>query len=110
MADGELDPIAIPIEREIIEVIARPLEHGEGHRAGNDRKERELHALLDTISPAASLALSRRLARSMHGDALVDAVARLTVERRARLLARLQRQRAIAVTLAQRPSRPRFPL
>lgn len=96
---------AVPIEQEIIAVIVKPIAPDEGHRAGNDRKERELSALFDRISPAVSLALSQRLARATAGDVLVAAFGRLVVERRMRLLAKLQRQRAIAVTQAQRTHR-----
>ena len=94
--------VAIPIEEEVIRVITTPIAAGERHREGNDRKERELAALLDTLSPLQNLTLDRRLANRAAGDALVAAFDRLAVERRLRLLSHLARRRTIAVTLARR--------
>jgi hypothetical protein len=79
---------AIPIEREILDVLARPIDPHETHRVGNDRKERELLALLATLSPVEALSLSRRIACARRDDALVCAfVERLPAERRARVIA-----------------------
>jgi hypothetical protein len=78
---------AIPIEREILELLARPTDPRETHRVGNDRKERELFALLDTLSAVEALSLTRRLACARKDDALVVAfVERLSPDRRARVI------------------------
>ena len=81
-------PATIAIEGQIAELLARPVDASEGHRIGNDRKERELLALLDTLTPVEALSLSRRLAVARRDDALVAAFAeRLSPERRARVTA-----------------------
>jgi len=96
------DAVAIPIEAAIIEAIVRPIEPGEMHRAGNDRKERELLALLDTLTPVQALALRRRLANGRAGDPMVAAFARLIAERRNRVLAFLDDARRRAARRATR--------
>lgn len=86
-------PVAIPIEAALIATIERPLHPTELHRVGNDRKERELAALLETLTPVQSLALSTRLSAGIASDPLVIAFGRLIVERRNRLVAFLERRR-----------------
>ena len=95
-------PIAIPTEHDLIEVIMSPVAPGERHREGNDRKERELAALLDKLTPTQSLALGKRLENAAAADPLVAAFDRLLPQRRVRLLQYLARRRTVAVTLAQR--------
>jgi hypothetical protein len=89
-------PIAIPIERELIAAIEQPLRLGETHRVGNDRKEREIAALFEHLTPVQSLALSRRLTAGSASDPIVAAFSRLVVERKTRLVAYLARRRVIA--------------
>jgi hypothetical protein len=86
-------PVALPIEAQLIATIEQPLRSGEMHRPGNDRKEREIAALLDTLTPVQSLALCTRLAAGTASDPLVIAFGRLLVERRNRLIAFLERRR-----------------
>lgn len=86
-------PVAIPVEAQLIAAIEQPLRAGEVHRVGNDRKEREIAGLLDTLTPVQSLALCTRLAAGTASDPLVIAFGRLLVERRNRLIAFLERRR-----------------
>lgn len=86
-------PVVIPIEAALIATIERPLHATELHRVGNDRKEREIAALLETLTPVQSLALSTRLSAGIASDPLVVAFGRLIVERRNRLVAFLERRR-----------------
>jgi len=90
-------PIAIPIEKQIIDTIAQPLRSGENHRTGNDRKELEIAALLEQLTPAQSLALGTRLSNAQPSDPIVVAFERLVVERRIRLVAYLARRRSRSV-------------
>lgn len=73
----------------IVDVINCPLRADEGHRDGNDRKERELRALLRELTPADALSVRRRLNAGRTDDELVIAFQRFTADRRARLLAML---------------------
>jgi hypothetical protein len=84
--------IAIPIEQQIIDTILQP--SSETHHDANRRKELELAALFETLSPAESLTLQRRLSNPRSGDAVASAFLRLIAERRNRLLAFLARRRA----------------
>lgn len=77
----------IPIEGEILGVIVQPLEAGETHRGHNDRKERELLAVLDRLTPIEALTLHRRLISPHPQDPLVQAFGRLVVDRRNRVIA-----------------------
>jgi len=101
-ASSKTAPVTIPFEQAMVEVIVTPIAPGEQHREGNVRKERQLAALLEKLTPAQSLALTRRLDNAIASDPLVVAFDRLVPERRVRLLAYLARRRTIAVTLAQR--------
>ncbi len=94
-------PVTISIEHQIAALIVRPIEPGEGHRTGNDRKERELLMLLETLTAVEALTLRRRLACSRPDDALAMAFGRLVVERRTRVLAFLDDTRR-GIALRQR--------
>ena len=85
--------VAIPIEPQLIDLIAAPLHRDENFRTGNDRREHEIAALLAQLTPVQSLALSKRLAVNAANDPLVTAFGRLLVERRNRLVAFLDRRR-----------------
>ncbi len=74
--------VTLPIEADIIALFTKPIDALETHRAGNDRKERELYALLDRLSDLESHALRRRLAAARSNDELVAAFARLSIDRR----------------------------
>ncbi len=93
VATAKAAPAALPIEAQLITAIEQPLRSGEMHRVGNDRKEREIAALLDTLTPVQSLSLCTRLAAGTASDPLVIAFGRLLVERRNRLVAFLERRR-----------------
>jgi len=71
----------------IVAVIMRPLRADEGHRDGNDNKERELRAVFRQLTASEALLVRRRLASERANDELVAAFKRMTVERRTRLLA-----------------------
>lgn len=92
-AAAKAAPVELPIEAQLIAAIEQPLRSGEMHRVGNDRKEREIAALLDTLTPVQSLTLCTRLAAGTASDPLVIAFGRLLVERRNRLIAFLERRR-----------------
>lgn len=80
-------PAIVPNESAIIDAIVRPIGAGEGHLEGNARKERELMALFDALTPVQALAVRRRLAAASSDDALATAFGRLVIERRGRLIA-----------------------
>ena len=76
----------------MVEVLERPtpgLLPSEAFR----RKEHELGALFTALSPADSVELERRLSVSSSDDVLASRFARLTSERRARLIAFLRHAR-----------------
>jgi hypothetical protein len=86
-------------EREIVEVIIRPIDPNDGHRVGNDKKEQALMALFAAMSVLEAMELQRRLRVGRADDAVAVAFGRLVVERRQRLLAFLgdaRRRAAIA--------------
>ena len=70
----------------LIAILDAPLASGESALAGFQRKEHELGTLIATLSATACHALHERLATPQHGDELAHKFARLTVERRTRLL------------------------
>jgi len=86
-------PVTIPVEQQIIDAIIAPLHRNETSRVGHDRKEREIAALLATLTPVQSLALNKRLAINAPTDPLATAFSRMLVERRNRLVTFLQRLR-----------------
>jgi hypothetical protein len=82
-----------------------PLRPGETALVGFARKEHELRVAFAALSPLASRALCTRLEACRPDDALALAFARLTVERRVRLLTYLgsaRRREALAATSAAR--------
>lgn len=68
-------------------ILVAPLAPGETALHGFARKEHELRAIFAALAPCDALALHRRLANPVPGDALAGAFGRLVVERRHRLLA-----------------------
>ncbi len=71
----------------IIAVLTRPLRPDEGHRVGNDNRERELVRLLAALTPVETYHLRRRLDADRADDAVVVAFRRLLGERRQRVRA-----------------------
>jgi hypothetical protein len=86
-------PAAIGIEAELVELLHQPIESHETHRAGYDRKERELYALLDRLTDIEAHALRQRLQVARPNDALVQAFVRLSIERRPRVFAFIENTR-----------------
>ncbi|MFT3692116.1 MAG: hypothetical protein QM831_03180 [Kofleriaceae bacterium] len=90
-ADDEL-PIQLawkPVseEAQIIAVLDAPRAEGEQFEVAFRRKEHELGALFAALSASDSLELQRRVGLKLAGDALAERFARLTNERRLRLIA-----------------------
>lgn len=77
----------IAIEAELVALIERPINSAETHRAGNDRKERELCALLDRLSDLEAHTLRQRLSAARGSDPLVASSRRISADRRARIVA-----------------------
>ena len=80
-------------------ILDAPLTTGETAFIGFARKEHELGALIATLSVLECRALHKRLSNPQHGDELAHKFARLTLERRCRLLAFLadaRRREALA--------------
>jgi hypothetical protein len=71
----------------IVATIRRPIADGEGHKIGNDNKERELRAIFELLTPIEAFALRGRVAADRATDELVVAFKRLTIDRRTRLIA-----------------------
>ena len=69
------------------ELIEQPIDPTETHRAGNDRKERDLYTLLDRLSDLEAHAVRRRLSAARANDPLVLALARISIDRRVRVIA-----------------------
>ena len=83
----------------LLAILDAPLLAGETAAAGFTRKERELAAAFAQLSVLAARGLHMRLANPRQGDALAEKFARLTIERRTRLLdflADARRRAAIA--------------
>jgi hypothetical protein len=74
------------IDARLIAVLDTPLGLGETAHAGYARKEHALGAILASLSVLESRALHLRLSNVRAGDELAAKFARLTVERRIRLL------------------------
>ena len=70
----------------LIAILDAPLAIGETALIGYARKERELIAVLTTLSVLESRALHLRLSTPRHADELANKFARLTIERRTRVL------------------------
>jgi len=97
-------PTAAPrpetLDARLIEILDAPLAIGETTLNGFARKETELGTLLATLSVLEARAMQARLANPKRGDELANKFARLTYERRARLIAFLadvRRREAIAM-------------
>jgi hypothetical protein len=85
----------------LIAILDAPLGTGETAYAGFHRKEHELGAMFASLSVLACRALHIRLANPKHGDELANKFARLTIERRSRLLnflADARRREALAAS------------
>jgi hypothetical protein len=85
----------------LIAILDAPLATGETALAGFARKEHELGGLIATLSVLECRALHKRLSNPQHGDELANKFARLTLERRCRLLAFLadaRRREALAAS------------
>lgn len=93
-------PVAPTIDGRLIAILDAPLAPGETAMTGFQRKEAELGAVFATLSVLESRALHARLVAPKPGDELAHKFARLTVERRARLMAFLadcRRREALAM-------------
>jgi hypothetical protein len=71
----------------LIAILDAPIGTTETAFAGFARKEHELGATFGTLSVVECRLLHKRLANPQHGDELANKFARLTMERRVRLLA-----------------------
>jgi hypothetical protein len=81
-------PVTVPHpEAPMLAILMAPLAPGEPAFAGFQRKEGELRAAFAALSIIDAYHLRQRLANPRAGDALAEAFARLTDERRGRLLA-----------------------
>ncbi|MBA3457763.1 MAG: hypothetical protein H0T42_32070 [Deltaproteobacteria bacterium] len=83
----------------LIAILDAPLAPSETALTGFARKEHELGALVATLSVFECRALHKRLSNPQHGDELAHKLARLTLERRCRLLSFLadaRRREALA--------------
>lgn len=92
-------PYHDPIDALLIAILEAPLGAGASTQACFVRKERELAEIFATLGGAASLAMQSRLTRCSPGDELAAKFARLTSDRRARLvhyLADVTRREALA--------------
>ena len=91
------------VDAALLAVLEAALAPGETVHAGFQRKEAELRAAFASLSVLESRALHARLAHPRSGDALAAAFARLTIERRMRLLAFIaDARRREAVAFARR--------
>jgi hypothetical protein len=70
----------------LLAILDAPLHTGETAAAGFARKERELAAVFAQLPVLAARGLHMRLANPRRDDQLADKFARLTIERRTRLL------------------------
>ena len=86
-------------DAELLAILDAPLHPGETAQLGFLRKEHELGAIFVKLSVLEARALQTRLANPKQGDELANKFARLTIERRQRLisfLADARRREAIA--------------
>ena len=72
-------------EPALLEILRRPVAPGQA-RDGHAQKEREIGELFARLNVADAMALHKRLTCAPHGDAVVEAFARLIEERRVRLI------------------------
>jgi hypothetical protein len=92
-------PRADTPDGKLIAIIDAPLLPGETAMFGFQRKERELLAAINVLTVNESRLLHARLSNPKEGDELANKFARLTVERRARVLSFLadaRRREAVA--------------
>ncbi len=73
-------------DAKLIAILDAPVALGESAHAGFQRKEHDLGALMGTLSALECRALHKRLDHPQRGDELANKFARLTIERRIRLL------------------------
>lgn len=88
------------IDARLIAILDAPLGIGETAAGGFARKEHELGAIFASLSVLEARAIQARLANVKPGDELANKFARLTCERRGRLinfLADARRREALAV-------------
>ncbi len=88
------------VDARLIAILDAPLGTGETAAVGFARKEHELGAMFAELSVLEARALQARLANAKRGDELANKFARLTCERRGRLinfLADARRREALAV-------------
>jgi hypothetical protein len=91
------------VDGQLIEILDAPLAPGETAAIGYRRKEEAIAAVLATLTALESRALLARLTAARPGDRLVEKLARLTLERRHRLLSFLaDARRREAIRLARR--------
>jgi hypothetical protein len=81
-----LPPPVPALDAQLAAILDAPLALGETAAVGFARKERELGTVFAELSPLAARALHLRLEHPTPGDALAAKFARLTIERRHRLL------------------------
>ncbi|MEJ7597106.1 MAG: hypothetical protein WKG01_04280 [Kofleriaceae bacterium] len=87
MIAPRLQPAHEPsIDPELLAILDAPLFPGETTFAGFARKEAAIGAACAQLAVSAARALHARLAFPKHGDALAEKFARLTVDRRRRIL------------------------
>jgi hypothetical protein len=89
-------------DRELIEILTRPIPGELTARAGHDHKEREIGTYLAGLSIVRAWHLYKRLTNPNANDALAAAFGRLVPERRARLVAFLGDARRRAALVASR--------
>lgn len=95
------------IEQELIVAIVRPLRDGETRQDGNARREREILAIVATLSPAQAFRLGARIDNAYSDDPIVVALQRLIGERRKRLREALdEHRRKVAHVWARRLGHP----
>lgn len=96
-------PPSASVDEQLIEILDAPVAPGETASIGYRRKEEAIAAVLATLSALESRALLVRLTAARDGDRLVEKLARLTAERRHRLLSFLaDARRREAIRLARR--------
>jgi hypothetical protein len=88
-AEPDYTPPPIDTSRDapLVAILDAPLLAGETISVGFTRKEAELRAALATLEPQVARAMFRRFCNPQAHDALAARFMRLTIDRRARLLA-----------------------
>lgn len=83
---ARMAPKAVSVDDALLAILDRPLHAGETVAVGYARKEAEVGAVFAKLGVAEARALHLRLTMGAANDALATKFARLTVERRNRLL------------------------